>query len=130
MDFLKQCNYDFSNMNINDKLRVFEELTKLKSSFISDIAAEFKLININLNDNFTKMFINLIKKYAECRIEFWDNDDIGHPIRIYEYSDELNNNFCDLYSLINDLISSDNKENYAYLKDFNIVFDNIFVSLV
>ena len=130
MDFLKQCNYDFSNMNINDKLRVFEELTKLKSSFISDIAAEFKLININLNDNFTKMFINLIKKYVECHIEFWDNDDIGHSIRIYEYSDELNNNFCDLYSLINDLISNDDKGYYAYLKDYNIVFDNMFVSLI
>lgn len=130
IDFLKQCNYDFSNMNINGKLRVFEELTKLKSAFISDIVAEFNLIDIDLNDNFTKMFIDLVKKYVQYYIEFWDNDDIGYAIRIYEYSDELNNNFCDLYSLINDLISSDNKENYACLKDYNIVFDNIFVSLI
>ena len=77
-----------------------------------------------------KMFIDLVKKYAQYYIEFWDNDDIGYAIKIYEYSDELNNNFCDLYSLINDLISSDNKENYAYLKYCNIVFDNIFTSLV
>lgn len=130
IDFLKQRNYDFSNMNINGKLRVFEELTKLKSAFISDIVAEFNLIDIDLNDNFTKMFIDLVKKYVQYYIEFWDNDDIGYAIRIYEYSDELNNNFCDLYSLINDLISSDNKENYACLKDYNIVFDNIFVSLI
>ena len=130
IDFLKQRNYDFSNININGKLRVFEELTKLKSAFISDIVAEFNLIDIDLNDNFTKMFIDLVKKYVQYYIEFWDNDDIGYAIRIYEYSDELNNNFCDLYSLINDLISSDNKENYACLKDYNIVFDNIFVSLI
>ena len=130
IDFLKQRNYDFSNMNINDKLRVFEELTKLKSAFVSDIVAEFNLVEIDLNDNFTKMFIDLVKKYVQYYIEFWDNDDIGYSIRIYEYSDELNNNFCDLYSLINDLISSDNKENYACLKDYNIVFDNIFVSLI
>ena len=130
IDFLKQRNYDFSNMNINGKLRVFEELTKLKSAFISDIVAEFNLIDIDLNDNFTKMFIDLVKKYVQYYIEFWDNDDVGYAIRIYEYSDELNNNFCDLYSLINDLISSDNKENYACLKDYNIVFDNIFVSLI
>ena len=128
--FLKQRNYDFSNMNINGKLRVFEELTKLKSAFVSDIVAEFNLVDIDLNDNFTKMFIDLVKKYVQYYIEFWDNDDIGYSIRIYEYSDELNNNFCDLYSLINDLISSDNKENYACLKDYNIVFDNIFVSLI
>ena len=130
IDFLKQRNYDFSNMNINGKLRVFEELTKLKSAFVSDIVAEFNLIDIDLNDNFTKMFIDLVKKYVQYYIEFWDNDDIGYSIRIYEYSDELNNNFCDLYNLINDLISSDNKENYACLKDYNIVFDNIFVSLI
>ena len=130
IDFLKQRNYDFSNMNINGKLRVFEELTKLKSAFISDIVAEFNLIDIDLDDNFTKMFIDLVKKYVQYYIEFWDNDDIGYAIRIYEYSDELNNNFCDLYSLINDLISSDKKENYACLKDYNIVFDNIFVSLI
>ena len=130
IDFLKQRNYDFSNMNINGKLHVFEELTKLKSAFVSDIVAEFNLIDIDLNDNFTKMFIDLVKKYVQYYIEFWDNDDIGYSIRIYEYSDELNNNFCDLYNLINDLISSDNKENYACLKDYNIVFDNIFVSLI
>ena len=130
IDFLKRRNYDFCNMNINSKLRVFEELTKLKSTFVSDIFAEFNLINIDLNDNFTKMFIDLVKKYAQYYIEFWNNDDIGYAIKIYEYSDELNNNFCDLYSLINDLISSDNKENYAYLKDCNVVFDNIFTSLV
>ena len=130
IDFLKQRNYDFSNMNINGKLRVFEELTKLKSAFVSDIVAEFNLIDIDLNDNFTKMFIDLVKKYVQYYIEFWDNDDIGYSIRIYEYSDELNNNFCDLYNLINDLISSDNKENYACLKDYNIIFDNIFVSLI
>lgn len=130
IDFLKQRNYDFSNMNINGKLRVFEELTKLKSAFVSDIVAEFNLIDIDLNNNFTKMFIDLVKKYVQYYIEFLDNDDIGYSIRIYEYSDELNNNFCDLYNLINDLISSDNKENYACLKDYNIVFDNIFVSLI
>lgn len=130
IDFLKRRNYDFCNMNINSKLRVFEELTKLKSAFVSDIVAEFNLINIDVNDNFTKMFIDLVKKYTQYYIEFWDNDDIGYAIRIYEYSDELNNNFCDLYSLINNLISSDNKGDYACLKDYNIVFDNIFVSLI
>ena len=124
-EFITKLDYDYKNQDIKLKLLLVEKLTKFKSELIANIVSEFTAIDIDVNDKFTKMFVNLIKNYASYYIRFYANDSY-HYIQICEYTDELNNNFSDLYSLISELMSDDRKNMYDGLKEYGTIINEVF----
>lgn len=124
-EFITKLDYDYKNKDIKLKLLLIEKLAKFKSELIANIVSEFRKIDIDVNDKFTKMFVNLIKNYASYHIRFYANDSY-HYIQICEYNDELNNNFSDLYSLISELMSDDRKNMYDGLKEYGIIINEVF----
>lgn len=124
-EFITKLDYDYKNKDIKLKLLLIEKLTKFKSELIANIVSEFIKIDIDVNDKFTKMFVNLIKNYAGYHIRFYANDSY-HYIQICEYTDELNNNFSDLYSLISELMSDDRKNMYDGLKEYGTIIKEVF----
>ena len=124
-EFITKLDYDYKNKDIKLKLLLIEKLAKFKSELIANIVSEFRKIDIDVNDKFTKMFVNLIKNYASYHIRFYANDSY-HYIQICEYNDELNNNFSDLYSLISELMSDDRKNMYDGLKEYGTIINEVF----
>lgn len=124
-EFITKLDYDYKNQDIKLKLLLIEKLAKFKSELIANLVSEFMKIDIDVNDKFTKMFVNLIKNYAGYHIRFYANDSY-HYIQICEYTDELNNNFSDLYSLISELMSDDRKNMYDGLKEYGTIIKEVF----
>ena len=124
-EFITKLDYDYKNQDIKLKLLLIEKLAKFKSELIANLVSEFSKIDIDVNDKFTKMFVNLIKNYAGYHIRFYANDSY-HYIQICEYTDELNNNFSDLYSLISELMSDDRKNMYDGLKEYGTIIKEVF----
>lgn len=124
-EFITKLDYDYKNKDIKLKLLLIEKLTKFKSELIVNIVSEFSKIDIDVNDKFTKMFVNLIKNYAGYHIRFYANDS-NRYIQICQYTDELNNNFSDLYSLISELMSDDRKNMYDGLKEYGTIIKEVF----